>query len=138
MDFVQDLIHLLNTGYDATNILFCLALIDTALGVAWRIKKKRPLVSRRLIGGLWQNLSTAFIPYLLQLFADIRGEHHALVYMSVIYIAFGFVMLALMQSIISNAYLCGFIIPKKFEPWIEKYFGAEIFDKLDRDNARKK
>lgn len=138
MDFVQDLIHLLNTGYDATNILFCLALVDTALGVAWRIKKKRPLVSRRLIGGLWQNLSTAFIPYLLQLFADIRGEHHALVYMSVIYIAFGFVMLALMQSIISNAYLCGFIIPKKFEPWIEKYFGAEIFDKLDRDNARKK
>ena len=138
MTFVQDLIHLLNTGYDATNILFCLALVDTALGVAWRIKKKRPLVSRRLIGGLWQNLSTAFIPYLLQLFADIRGEHHALVYMSVIYIAFGFVMLALMQSIISNAYLCGFIIPKKFEPWIEKYFGAEIFDKLDRDNARKK
>lgn len=138
MTFVQDLIHLLNTGYDATNILFCLALVDTALGVAWRIKKKRPLVSRRLIGGLWQNLSTAFIPYLLQLFADIRGEHHAFVYMSVIYIAFGFVMLALMQSIISNAYLCGFIIPKKFEPYIEKYFGAEIFDKLDRDRARKK
>lgn len=138
MSFVQDLIHLLNTGYDATNILFCMALIDTFLGVAWRIKKKRPIVSRRLIGGLWQNLSTAFIPYLLQLFADIRGEHHALVYMSVIYIAFGFVLLALMQSIITNAYLCGFIIPKKFEPWIEKYFGAEIFDKLDRDNARKK
>lgn len=138
MDFVQDLIHILNSGYDATNILFCLALIDTALGIAWRIKKKRRLVSRRLIGGLWQNLSTAFIPYLLQLFADIRHEPHAVIYMTVIYIAFGFVMLALMQSIITNAYLCGFIIPKKFDPFIEKYFGAEIFDKLDRDHVNRK
>lgn len=138
MDFVQDLIHLLATGYDATDILFCMALVDTCLGVAWRIKRKRALVSRRLIGGLWQNLTTAFIPYLLQLFADIRGEHHALIYMTMIYLAFGFVMLALMQSIITNAYLCGFIIPKKFTPLIKKYFGAEIFDKLDRDTKTKK
>ena len=135
MDFIQDLIHLLNSGYDATNILFCLGLVDTALGIAWRIKKKRPLVSRRLIGGLWQNLSTAFIPYLLQLFADIRHEPHAMIYTLVIYIAFGFVMLALMQSIITNAYLCGFIIPKKFEPFIEKYFGDEIFYRVDGDHV---
>lgn len=138
MNFIDDLIHLLNTGYDATNVLFCLALVDTALGIAWRIKRKRPLVSRRLIGGLWQNLTTAFIPYLLQLFADIRHESHAMIYMMIIYIAFGFVMLALMQSIITNAYLCGFIIPKKFEPMIKKYFGAEIFDKLDRDRENRK
>ena len=126
MTIVKTFDEFIQTGYDATIVLICLSLLDTILAIAWRIKAGRGLTSRRMLGGLWQNIGTSLIPFLLQVFACMDKKPNALLFHFMILIVAGFVALALCQSIAANAILAGVHIPRKLGKFLHDYLDDEI------------
>lgn len=136
MTIIKTFSQFIQTGYDATIALFCLSILDTVLGIAWRIKKGKGLTSRRLLGGLWQNIGMSSVPYLLQLFASLDDKPNALLFHTMILIIAGFVALALCQSIVANALLAGIHIPTKLERFLREYLDDEI--ELKKNGGKRK
>lgn len=136
MTIVKTFDEFIQTGYDATMVLICLSLLDTILAIAWRIKAGRGLTSRRMLGGLWQNIGTSLIPFLLQVFACMDKKPNALLFHFMILIVAGFVALALCQSIAANAILAGVHIPRKLGKFLHDYLDDEI--ELKKNGGKRK
>lgn len=136
MTIVKTFDEFIQTGYDATIVLICLSLLDTILAIAWRIKAGRGLTSRRMLGGLWQNIGTSLIPFLLQVFACMDKKPNALLFHFMILIVAGFVALALCQSIAANAILAGVHIPRKLGKFLHDYLDDEI--ELKKNGGKRK
>lgn len=136
MAIVKTFDEFIQTGYDATIVLICLSLLDTILAIAWRIKAGRGLTSRRMLGGLWQNIGTSLIPFLLQVFACMDKKPNALLFHFMILIVAGFVALALCQSIAANAILAGVHIPRKLGKFLHDYLDDEI--ELKKNGGKRK
>lgn len=136
MTIVKTFDEFIQTGYDATIVLICLSLLDTILAIAWRIKAGRGLTSRRMLGGLWQNIGTSLIPFLLQVFACMDKKPNALLFHFMILIVAGFVALALCQSIAANAILAGVHIPRKLGKFLHDYLDDEIALKKNGGNRK--
>ena len=136
MTIVKTFDTFIQTGYDATIVLICLSLLDTILAIAWRIKKGRGLTSRSMLGGLWQNIGTSLIPFLLQVFASLDKKPNALLFHTMILIVAGFVALALCQSIAANAILAGVHIPRKLGKFLHDYLDDEIELKKNGGNRK--
>ena len=136
MAIVKTFDEFIQTGYDATIVLICLSLLDTILAIAWRIKAGRGLTSRRMLGGLWQNIGTSLIPFLLQVFACMDKKSNALLFHFMILIVAGFVALALCQSIAANAILAGVHIPRKLGKFLHDYLDDEI--ELKKNGGKRK
>lgn len=134
---IQDIfnfIHpLINGGYVSDTIfLLCLTIIDTVLGVAWRVKQEKKILSKRLKAGLIFNLGLAFLPELLGVALGYVHHPTALI-MCVIEAVTIFVACAQIQSILANAVLYGIKIPKWAHKIYEVIIEPEVQEKEKRE-----
>ena len=113
-------------------MLLVLAVVDTILGVAWRVKKGRPILSNKLKSGIIFNFGLCFIPQLVGLaFNYIHGDAPLLMFVCealTIFIAIG-----QLQSIMANVVLYGMQIPKWLQKPYEMFLEAEVKEKENRD-----
>lgn len=112
--------------------LLTLAIIDTVLAVAWRIKKGKPLWSNRLKSGLVFNIVLSFLPQIIGVMYNQIHEpsHLLLVTLEAVTI---FIGLAQLQSILANAVLFGIKVPKWAMKWYQIFIEPEVEEKKHKD-----
>lgn len=131
---VFNFIHpLINGGYVSDTIfLLCLTIIDTVLGVAWRVKQEKKILSKRLKAGLIFNLGLAFLPELLGVaLGHIHNPSGLIIF--VIEAVTIFVACAQIQSILANAVLYGIKIPGWAHKIYEVIIEPEVEEKQNRE-----
>ena len=113
--------------------LLTLAILDTVLGVAWRIKLGKPLWSNRLKSGLLFNVVLSFLPQVIGVAYNQIHEpsHLLLITLEAVTI---FIGLAQLQSIIANAVLFGIKVPKWAMKWYNILIEPEVEEKKHKDN----
>lgn len=113
-------------------MLLTLAIVDTILGVAWRVKRGRPLLSNKLKSGIIFNFGLCFIPQLLGVaFNNIHEDAPLLMFVCeglTIFISIG-----QLQSIMANIVLYGIQIPKWAQKLYEMFLENEVEEKKNRD-----
>lgn len=116
--------------------LLTLAIIDTVLAVAWRIKLGKPLWSNRLKSGLIFNIVLSFLPQLIGVAYNQLYEpsHLLLVTLEAVTI---FIGLAQLQSILANAVLFGIKVPKWAMKWYNVLIEPEVEEKKHKDENKK-
>lgn len=115
-----------------TSVLITLTVLDTILGVSWRIKKRRPIISNVFLSGLIRNLGCSLLPAFLHLISVFSNDN-TLLNLSIPVIGFG-IFVGILQSIVANAVLCGVKIPKSFQ----KYYDRLFLDEQQHKENRKK
>lgn len=115
-----------------TSVLITLTVLDTILGVSWRIKKRRPIISNVFLSGLIRNLGCSLLPAFLHLISVFSNDN-TLLNLSIPVIGFG-IFVGILQSIVTNAVLCGVKIPKSFQ----KYYDRLFLDEQQHKENRKK
>lgn len=114
-------------------LLLSLAIIDTVLGVAWRIKEGEPIWSKRLKSGLIFNIVLSLLPQVIGMaYNQIHDPSHLL--LLVIEAVTIFIALAQLQSIIANAVLFGIKVPKWAMKWYNVLIEPEVEEKKHKDN----
>lgn len=112
--------------------LLTLAIIDTVLAVAWRIKQGKPLWSNRLKSGLIFNVALSFLPQIIGVGYNQIHEPSPLLLVTLEAVTI-FIGLAQLQSILANAVLFGIKVPK----WAMKCYSVliepEVEDKKHKD-----
>lgn len=124
----------LNGGYVSDSLfLLTLTIIDTVLGVSWRIKRGRPIWSNRLKSGLVFNVGLSFLPQLIGvLYNQIHSPSKLLLF--TIEAVTIFIALAQLQSILANTILFGVKIPKWAMTWYNILIEPEVEEKKRKDN----
>ena len=120
-------VHLINikNGADITNILIVFALVDIILGVSWRLKDGRKLSSRVFLSGIVQNIGLSLLPLLMQ-FLEEATKQDLVFYQYSMFILGVFIALALLQSIVANALLCGLKLPSAMMNMLQNWLYAEL------------
>lgn len=116
-----------------TLFLLTLAIIDTVLGVAWRIKLGKPIWSSRLKSGLLFNVVLSFLPQLIGVAYNQIHEPSHLLLVTIEAVTI-FIALAQLQSIVANAVLFGIKVPKWAMKWYNLLIEAEVEEKKHKDN----
>lgn len=113
--------------------LLTLAVIDTVLAVAWRIKQEKPIWSNRLKSGLVFNVFLSLLPQIIGVvYNQIHDPSHLLlVTLEAVTI---FIGLAQLQSILANAVLFGIKVPKWAMKWYTILIEPEVDEKKHKDN----
>lgn len=126
----------LHGGYVSDSLfLLTLAIIDTVLGVAWRIKKGRPIWSKRLKSGLVFNVGLSFLPQIIGvLYNQITNPSQLLIF--TIEAVTIFIALAQLQSILANTVLFGVKVPKWAMKWYYILIEPEVEEKKSKDDKR--
>lgn len=52
---LDTILQIIGSGIDQTNILLVLAILDTILGISWRLKVGHALISNRFMSGVTRN-----------------------------------------------------------------------------------
>lgn len=134
---IYNVIHPFLQGSYVSDSLFLLtlAIIDTVLAVAWRIKKGKPLWSNRLKSGLVFNIVLSFIPQIIGVMYNRIHEpsHLLLVTLEAVTI---FIGLAQLQSILANTVLFGIKVPKWAMKWYQILIEPEVEEKENKDSKR--
>lgn len=132
---IYNFVHpFLNGSYVSDSLfLLTLAIIDTVLAVSWRIRREKPIWSKRLKSGLVFNVILSFLP---QLIGVVYNQIHApspllLVTLEAVTI---FIGLAQLQSILANAVLFGIKVPKWAMKWYTILIEPEVEDKKSKDD----
>lgn len=113
-------------------MLLVLAVVDTIIGVAWRVKKGRPILSNKLKSGIIFNFGLCFIPQLVGVaFNHIHGDAPLLLF--VVEALTIFIAIGQLQSIMANVVLYGISIPKWLQKPYEMFLEAEVKEKENRD-----
>lgn len=113
--------------------LMTLAILDTVLGVAWRIKLGKPIWSNRLKSGLLFNVVLSFLPQIIGVaYTQIHDPSHLL--LLTIEAVTIFIGLAQLQSILANAVLFGIKVPKWAMKWYSIIIEPEVEKKKHKDN----
>lgn len=124
----------LNGAYVSdTLFLLTLAIIDTVLGVAWRIKLRKPIWSSRLKSGLLFNVVLSFLPQIIGVAYNQIHEPSQLLLLTIEAVTI-FIGLAQLQSILANAVLFGIRVPKRIMKWFNFLIEPEIEEKKHKDN----
>lgn len=113
--------------------LLTLAIIDTVLAVAWRIKQEKPIWSSRLKSGLVFNVFLSLLPQIIGVAYNQIHEpsHLLLVTLEAVTI---FIGLAQLQSILANAVLFGIKVPKWAMKWYTILIEPEVDEKKHKDS----
>lgn len=128
-NFVHPVIH---GAYISDSVmLLCLAIVDTVLGVGWRIRKGRPVWSNRFKSGLLFNVTLSFLPQLVGVAFNMIHESNTNLLLFVIECLTIFIALSQLQSILANAVLFGIKIPKWFKPFYDAIILPEVEKKDD-------
>lgn len=115
--------------------LLTLAIIDTVLGVAWRIKQGNPIWSNRLKSGLLFNVVLSFLPQIIGVVYNQIHEPTHLLLITIEGVTI-FIALAQLQSIVANAVLFGIKVPKWAMKWYNVLIEPEVEEKKHNDNKR--
>lgn len=123
----------LSGNYVSNSImLLTLAIVDTILGVAWRVKRGRPILSNKLKSGIIFNFGLCFIPQLVGVaFNHIHGDAPLLMFVCEALTIF--ISIGQLQSIMANIVLYGIQIPKWLQKPYEMFLEAEVEEKKNRD-----
>lgn len=134
---IYNVVHPFLQGSYVSDSLFLLtlAIIDTVLAVAWRIKKGKPLWSNRLKSGLVFNIVLSFIPQIIGVMYNRIHEpsHLLLVTLEAVTL---FIGLAQLQSILANTVLFGIKVPKWAMKWYQILIEPEVEEKENKDSKR--
>lgn len=125
--------YLNGTYVSDTLFLLTLAIIDTVLGVAWRIKLRKPIWSSRLKSGLLFNVVLSFLPQIIGMAYNQIYEPSQLLLLTIEAVTI-FIGLAQLQSILANAVLFGIRVPKRIMKWFNFLIEPEIEEKKHKDN----
>ena len=115
----------IQNGADITNILIVFALVDIILGVSWRLKDGCKLSSRIFLSGIVQNVGLSLLPLLMQVLEDLTNNDVKFYQLSM-WILGVFIILALIQSIIANALLCGLKLPARLMTVLQSWLSTEL------------
>lgn len=131
---IYNLVHpYLNGSYVSDSLLLLsLAIIDTVLAVAWRIKQEKPIWSKRLKSGLVFNVALSFLPQIIGVAYNQIHDPSALLLLTIeaVTICIG---LAQLQSILANAVLFGIKVPKWAMTWYNILIEPEVEEKKHKD-----
>lgn len=116
--------------------LLTLAILDTVLAVAWRIKQGKPLWSNRLKSGLIFNVALSFLPQLIGVAYNQIHEPSSLLLLTLEGVTI-FIGLAQLQSILANAVLFGIKVPKWAMKWYSVLIEREVEEKKHKDEKTK-
>lgn len=131
---IYNVIHPYLHGAYVSDSLFLLtlAIIDTVLAVAWRIKQGKPLWSNRLKSGLIFNVALSFLPQIVGVFYNQIHEPSPLLLLTLEGVTI-FIGLAQLQSILANAVLFGIKVPKWAMKWYSVLIEPEVEEKKHKD-----
>lgn len=131
---IYNVVHpYLDGGYvSASLFLLTLAIIDTVLAVAWRIKQGKPLWSNRLKSGLIFNVALSFLPQIIGVCYNQIHEPSPLLLLTLEGVTI-FIGLAQLQSIMANAVLFGIKVPKWSKKWYSVLIEPEVEEKKHKD-----
>ena len=101
---IYNIVHPFFGGAYVSDSLFLLtlAIIDTVLAVAWRIKKGKPIWSKRLKSGLIFNVALSFLPQIIGVLYNQIHEPSPLLLITLEAVTI-FIGLSQLQSILANA-----------------------------------
>lgn len=135
-DIYNNLHPWLGGNYVSNSVmLLTLAIVDTILGVAWRVKRGRPILSNKLKSGIIFNFGLCFIPQLVGVaFNHIHGDAPLLMFVCEILTIF--ISIGQLQSIMANIVLYGIQIPKWAQKPYEMFLEAEVKEKKNRDKNK--
>lgn len=131
---IYNVIHPYLHGAYVSDSLFLmtLAIIDTVLAVAWRIKQGKPLCSNRLKSGLIFNVALSFLPQIIGVCYNQIHEPSPLLLITLEGVTI-FIGLAQLQSILANAVLFGIKVPKWAMKWYSVLIEPEVEEKKHKD-----
>lgn len=131
---IYNVVHpYLRGGYVSDSLfLLTLAIIDTVLAVAWRIKQGKPLWSNRLKSGLIFNVALSFLPQIIGVCYNQIHEPTPLLLVTLEAVTI-FIGLAQLQSILANTVLFGIKVPKWAKKWYSVLIEPEVEEKKDKD-----
>lgn len=131
---IYNVVHpYLHGGYVSDSLfLLTLAIIDTVLAVAWRIKQGKPLWSNRLKSGLIFNVALSFLPQIIGVAYNQIHEPTSLLLVTLEGVTI-FIGLAQLQSILANAVLFGIKVPKWAMKWYSVLIEPEVEEKKHKD-----
>lgn len=131
---IYNVVHpYLDGGYVSDSLfLLTLAIIDTVLAVAWRIKQGKPLWSNRLKSGLIFNVALSFLPQIIGVCYNQIHEPSPLLLLTLEGVTI-FIGLAQLQSIMANAVLFGIKVPKWSKKWYSVLIEPEVEEKKHKD-----
>lgn len=131
---IYNVVHpYLDGGYVSDSLfLLTLAIIDTVLAVAWRIKQGKPLWSNRLKSGLIFNVALSFLPQIIGVCYNQIHEPSPLLLLTLEGVTI-FIGLAQLQSIMANAVLFGIKVPKCAKKWYSVLIEPEVEEKKHKD-----
>lgn len=134
---IYNVVHPFLHGSYVSDSLFLLtlAIIDTVLAVAWRIKKQKPIWSNRLKSGLVFNIVLSFLPQIIGvMYNQIHEPSHLLIVtLEAVTI---FIALAQLQSILANAVLFGIKVPNWAMKWYQILIESEVEEKKSKADKR--
>lgn len=132
---IYNIVHPFFGGAYVSDSLFLLtlAIIDTVLAVAWRIKKGRPIWSKRLKSGLIFNVVLSFLPQIIGVLYNQIHEASSLLLITLEAVTI-FIGLSQLQSILANAVLFGIKVPKWATKWYNVLIEPEVEEKKHKDN----
>lgn len=135
---IYNVIHPYLHGSYVSDSLFLLtlAIIDTVLAVAWRIKQGKPLWSNRLKSGLIFNVALSFLPQIVGVAYNQIHEPSHLLLLTIEGVTI-FIGLAQLQSILANAVLFGIKVPKWAMKWYSVLIEPEVEEKKHKDEKTK-
>lgn len=132
---IYNIVHPFFGGAYVSDSLFLLtlAIIDTVLAVAWRIKKGEPIWSKRLKSGLIFNVVLSFLPQIIGVLYNQIHEPSPLLLITLEAVTI-FIGLAQLQSILANAVLFGIKVPKWAMKWYNILIEPEVEEKKHKDD----
>lgn len=123
-------------GYVSDSLLLLtLAIIDTVLAIAWRIKKGKPIWSKKLKSGLVFNICLSCLPQIIGVMHN-RIHDPSPLLMFVVEAVTIFIALAQLQSILANTVLFGVKVPKWAMKWYYILIEPEVEDKKHKDSIK--
>lgn len=129
LNFIIDVGRFFGNGVDQSTMLIWLAILDTIFGISYRIKCGVPLLSHNFFSGLIRNFAPTIFPALLTLVLEPtfhRPNDGYLVMSTILFVLVGYFLL---QSVVANMILCGFILPPKLKTWLGNWAVHEINSK---------
>lgn len=135
---ITDIYNIVHPFFDGAYVsdslfLLSLAIIDTVLAVAWRIKKGEPIWSKRLKSGLVFNIVLSFLPQIIGVAYNQIHEPSPLLLITLEAVTI-FIGLAQLQSILANAVLFGIKVPKWAMKWYNILIEPEVEEKKHKDD----
>lgn len=131
MQLFKTILSWCGTGLDETAVLLVLMIFDSILGISWRFRRKRFMISSTAVNGIVRNTLTCLLPSLLELIR--MSLHHNFLIFRIISLLISIIIgFTLLQSIFANLKMNGVDLPQI----IENIFGEAIQAELDDKEKR--